>query len=110
MKDFIIPRGLLIKLWTERYTLEIAIAGALLTLFILMGFLTWLHMTAPKTIAARVEYALYLERVQRANSTDAGKRAWQRLHRLHGSPGAVIYQPGRTPYYVDRQWRNCSFI
>jgi hypothetical protein len=109
LKSFTLPRSLLIKFWFERHSLELAIGGTLLALFMLLGFMTWLYMTAPDTVALRKEYNAWMEQVKKENSTDAGKRAWQRLNRKHGNP-RVVYEMGQPPYYVNKAGQKCRFI
>lgn len=37
------------------------------------------------------------------------RKAERNLRKKHGSPG-VIYEPGREPYYIDKNGRKCRYI
>jgi hypothetical protein len=84
--------------------------STLLMFLVLMGLVTWLHLHAPATVTTKLEQSAYLQQLEKENSTNAAKRAWQRLHRRHGSPGAVVYEPGKTPYYINANGQMCRFI
>ena len=99
-----------IKRWLKRYALEVALFVTLFALFVFLGVFTWIYMQAPSTIAMQQEHQRFIEQAQREQSTEAAQRAWQRLHRQHGFPGTVVYEPGKTPWYKDKQGRKCSFI
>jgi hypothetical protein len=99
-----------IELWVRSYALEIAMVIILLALFAMLGGLTWIYMQSPATAALQSEQQRYLQQIQQEQDTPAAKRAWNRLYRKHGQPGAVIYEPGKTPYYTGKDGQKCAFI
>lgn len=52
----------------------------------------------------------YFKQLEQEESVPAAQRAWNRLHRKHGQPGAVVYEPGKTPYYINAAGRRCPFL
>ena len=98
------------QLWVRRYALELAMVIILLALFAMLGGLTWVYMTAPDTVAIQRDYQQYIRQIQAEQDTPAAQRAWKRLRKQHGYPGAVIYEPGKTPYYIGKDGQKCQFI
>lgn len=74
------------------------------------GVMFYCSVTSPEAKLIERQQQQYFEQLQKENEGSAAERAWKRLHRKHGQPGAVIYEPGKTPWYTDRQGRKCKFI
>lgn len=62
------------------------------------------------TQSANKERMESFEKLQRELSTPAAMRTWKRLSRKHGWPGVVIYETGKTPYYINAAGKKCRFI
>lgn len=90
--------------------LNIAIAISLMALLAVMLMVIWLSMTSPESQEIQRRQQEYFRQLEHEQTLPAAQRAWNRLHRKHGQPGVVIYEPGKTPYYVDRRGRKCQFI
>lgn len=90
--------------------LNIAIAVSLLALLGAMILIVWLSITSPDAIDIQRRQDEYFKKLEYEQSLPASQRAWKRLHRKHGQPGVVIYEPGETPYYIDKSGRKCRFI
>jgi len=89
-------------LWVKKNALEIALIIVLAAVFIFLGATNYFYMTSPQAIATQKAQA---EAIQQRNC----EKEWKRLHKKHGYPGAVIYEPGKEPYYYCGD-QKCKFI
>lgn len=86
----------------QKYSLNIALALAVFSLFIFLSSTSYLYMQEPSTIAYRHSLDEYFKQ-------ENAKRDWNRLYRYHGYPRVVVYAEGKTPYFYDKQGVKCSF-
>jgi len=89
-------------LWAKKNALEIALIVVMVSVFIFLAATNYFYMSSPQTIAIQQAQA---EAIQ-ARSCE---KDWKRLHKKHGYPGAVIYEPGKEPYYYCGN-QKCKFI
>lgn len=85
-----------------RYFIGLAIAAAVIMLLVA----GW----AMYKSAQPVDDQEYREALIRYEADPAWRAEWKRLQKKHGNPGVVIYEPGREPYYINAQGRNCRFM
>lgn len=52
----------------------------------------------------------FSEDLIRKQADPAWRAEQKRLHKKHGRPNAVIYEPGRQPYYINERGQRCRFI
>ncbi len=91
--------------------LNIAVILAMLALLAILILMMWYTVTCPDCEAIDARQQEYFRKcTEEAQSTPAAKRAWKRLYKQHGQPGAVIYEPGKEPYYVNAAGQKCWFI
>jgi len=106
-----IPNKLqIIILMLRHYALDIAIIISMLAFVCVIGMMSWLSMTSPDAVTVERQQQEYFKKLEKEQNTPAAKRAWKRLIHKHGQPGAVIYEPGKTPWYVNRDGQKCRFI
>jgi hypothetical protein len=95
--------------WIDKYSLQIAVILALCALLIVLGIMPWIASAEAHNRAIQAERQACFTQFKAAQSTPAAKRAWKRLWVKHGRPGVVIYEPGKTPWYRDKDGRQCKF-
>jgi hypothetical protein len=86
---------------------SLLMVAALMITVILMVYLS---MTSPSALEIQRQQDDYFRQIERELETPAGQRAWKRLHRKHGYPGAVVYPAGKEPYYINTAGQKCRFI
>jgi hypothetical protein len=96
--------------WLDKYSLQIAVILALCALLIILGIMPWIASASAHNRAIEAERQASFAQFKSEQSTTAAKRAWKRLWRKHGRPGAVVYEPGKTPYYTNKEGRKCRFV
>lgn len=96
--------------WARRNALNIAIACAILAALFMLAAFAWQEMRPAPMTEEQLQHLEYVAQVERDYNTPEGRRAWKRLERKHGRPGAVIYEPGKDPYYVNAAGQKCRFI
>jgi membrane protein insertase Oxa1/YidC/SpoIIIJ len=94
----------------RRYSLSIALVVTTIALILFLGFISWLHLTSTHNMAIKQAREAYFQQLNKEQSTDAAQRAWKRLQSKHGYPAAVIYEPGKTPYYINKSGQRCRFV
>ena len=109
-KQYLPTRLQFMILTLRHYALDIAIAICVVALICVVGMMSWLSMTSPDAVAIDRQQQEYFKKLEKEQNTPAAKRAWNRLNRKHGQPGAVIYEAGKTPWYVNRDGQKCRFI
>lgn len=88
--------------WCGRYWPVVAFIAVVVTLLIF-----WSLLVYGAAIEIRPnELAAYTEKIER--ETDNAE--WQRLWIKHGRPTSVVYEPRRTPYFVNKHGQKCRFI
>lgn len=90
--------------------LNIALAISIAVLIAMVAAVAWLSMTSPAATEIQRQQDAYFKKIQQDESIPAAERAWKRLHRSHGEPGTVIYEPGKEPWYVNAAGQKCRFI
>ena len=90
--------------------LDIALVISIIAALCFITLLSWSSMTSPDALDIQRQQQEYFKRLEQEANTPAKERAWKRLHRKHGEPGAVIYEPGKEPYYVNAAGQKCRFI
>jgi hypothetical protein len=90
--------------------LNIATALAIIALIAVVAMISWLSMTSPAALDIQRQQQEYFKALEHEQNDPVSMRAWKRLHRKHGYPGAVIYEPGKTPWYTNKQGQKCKFI
>lgn len=90
--------------------LNIAIALVVAALIIMIALVSWLSMTSPEAVEIQRRQQEYLKKLDQEYNTTAGQRAWKRLHRKHGHPDKVVYELGKTPWYINKDGKKCRFI
>lgn len=93
----------------RRNSLNLAPITTVVALILFLVFISWLHLTSTHNIAIKSARDVYFEQLNKEQSTDAAQRAWKRLQSKHGYPAAVIYEPGQTPYYINKSGQRCRF-
>jgi hypothetical protein len=96
--------------WMRRHSLNLALITTVIALIAFLTFISWLHLTSTHNIAIKQAREAYFEQLNKEQSTDAAKRARKRLQSKHGYPAAVIYEPGRTPYFINKSGQRCRFV
>jgi hypothetical protein len=94
----------------RRHSLNIALITTVIALIAFLAFITWLHLTSAHNITIKQAREAYFEQMNKEQSTDAAQRAWKRLQSKHGYPAAVIYEPGKTPYFINKSGQRCRFV
>lgn len=89
---------------------SVALIYLAILLSIITGVMFYYSVTSPEAKIIERQQQQYLEQLQKEHEGPAAERAWKRLYRKHGMPGAVIYEPGKTPWYVDAKGQKCKFI
>jgi hypothetical protein len=96
--------------WFDKYSLHIALIMTAIALILFLAFISWLRITSPSEIAFKQAQQDYFDQINKEQSTDRAKRAFQRLWIYHGRPTSVIYEPGKTPYFIDTAGKKCKFV
>jgi hypothetical protein len=98
-----------IMIYLRRNSLDIAILIAVLSAFFVAGMVAWLSMISPEAEAINRRQKEYFASLQREYETPAGERAWKRLNRKHGYPDIIVYEYGKTPYFINKDGIKCRF-
>jgi hypothetical protein len=95
--------------WLNKYSLTIALILTTLALIIYLAICSWLAITSEHNIAIMKERQAYFDQINK-ESNSMSERAWKRLWIYHGRPAAVIYEPGKTPWYINKVGQRCKFV
>lgn len=94
----------------RRHSLNLALITTTIALIVFLAFISWLHLTSTHNIAIKQAREAYFQQLNKEQSTEAAQRAWKRLQSKHGYPAAVIYEPSKTPYYINKSGQRCRFV
>lgn len=89
---------------------KIMLLLGILAVIFFLAFVNWLTITSKHNAAIMKERQAAFDQINREQSTDMATRAFQRLYIYHGKPGAVIYEPGKTPWYINKAGQRCKFV
>ncbi len=92
----------LFMLHLRAYALEIAIAFVVVSAIIFL-FLYSFFYVAPYQAAPFPEYDKYFQE-------DVATQEYKRLAAYHGYPDVVIFEPGKTPFFINKAGKKCKFI
>jgi hypothetical protein len=106
MAEVIYPKHINCALaWCYRYWPVVAFLIFYVSLLILFFFFTPASCEI-FTENQPVELTAYTEKIER----ETNSAEWQRLWIKHGRPSSVVYSPGQTPYFTNKDGVKCKFI
>jgi hypothetical protein len=104
MAEVVYPRRLQRALaWLDRHQLSIGLGIVVLTIIIWVYLLMWSAIS--NAVIEDLRQELYND-----IDLDLSPDKERQLYVKHGRPFAVIYSPGKTPYYINKAGQKCKFV
>lgn len=92
--------------WMDRHWLKLVCVLGILSLIIFWSLVIYGAGAKRAIEDMRRDYTVRMEAYERA----VKPAVWKRLARKHGYPAAVIYEPGKPPYYFNARKEKCRFV